>query len=89
MSVFAMACQEDRAMTDLNTFDQMMCILQQIRHGIPNTRSDLIPVVGIEVRDAFLKIGIMLCVAAAVPEERLVAFTREFYLAQRRMQDLE
>lgn len=68
-------------------FDEMISVLEQIRDGNPGTESDIIPIKGTVIRDGFMKIGIMLMVAANVSEETVLSFTQKFYRQQLTIQD--
>jgi hypothetical protein len=65
----------------LDVIGKMIEVLTHIKEGVPGTESDL-HTVSMLVRDSFLKIGIMLSVAASVPEDVLLTFVRDYYQKQ-------
>lgn len=73
----------------MDVIEKMIELLARIQYAKEGEDSDHIPVTDPTIRDGFLKIGIMLCVAAEVSEDTLVAFARKYHAQQRRMQDLE
>ena len=62
---------------------EMMAILQEIQDG-----GDLHPTPEL-VRDGFLKVGLMLCVASGVPIEKVVEFVALYHAEQCRFQCVE
>ncbi len=71
----------------MDVFDEMLEIVARIKYGQAGTDSDIIPVRGQEVRDAFLKVGVMLAAAAGVEKDELVEFIEDFYDQQEHVQD--
>lgn len=62
-----------------DVFSNMIEFICKVQHAEPGSPNEIIPARTAEMRDMFLKFGILLYISEGISENETVSFVKEFY----------